>query len=181
MFNLVTIIADASFCPDSKMAGYGSFVASDRGKRYFNGALPNTTDNNTAEIMVIVNALWHGLQNNLIEEGSTLLIQTDSVTAIRTFKGEVKTKNNQQTKAYRTLWDYSDRFKLKLTFRHLPGHSCGADKRSKVQISCDRAAKIHMQRARAEFMQAGYQIDVQRDTMRKQSRYLRMNKVQRNV
>jgi ribonuclease HI len=148
----ITIIADASFCSETKAAGYGAWIAGSLGRRAFEGPLNAPRDNNVAETMAIVNALWHGFKTGLIKAKSDILIQSDSETAIAILKGD-KVASNQQ---YRDAVAYVHRlvscFSLTLRYKHVPGHTKGADSRTRAQNHCDIAAKRQMLMQRAEIL-----------------------------
>ena len=141
----ITIITDASFCADTKAAGYGIWIASTHGRKAFEGILEAPKDNNVAEAMAIANALWHGIKSNLIKPGSNILIQSDSETAIRVAKGEYQSNNPQMTKVTEYVLSVKQLFGLVLRYKHVPGHTKGADSRTRAQINCDSAARRQMQ------------------------------------
>lgn len=66
----VTIIADASWCPDTYLGGYGFWIASERGKMPGEGVFKRKCNNSCeAEAMALVNALHVGIKNNLVHKG----------------------------------------------------------------------------------------------------------------
>ena len=170
----ITIITDASFCPNTKAAGYGVWIASQHGRKAFKGMLEKATDNNVAEAMAIGNALWHGCQSGLIKRGSNILIQSDSETAIRVAKGEYAGKNPQLIKVMRYVLGVQERFGLVLRYKHVPGHTKGEDSRTRSQIQCDRDAGEQMQLMRARILkEAPVQVEVTPVRKRGSTNFLR--------
>lgn len=148
----ITIIADASFCAETKAAGYGIWLAGNLGRRAFEGPLNAPRDNNVAETMAIVNALWHGFKHGLIKPKSDVLIQSDSETAIGILKGEKIASNQQYRDAVAYVQGIVSRYSLTLRYKHVPGHTKGADSRTRAQNHCDTAAKRQMLLQRAEIL-----------------------------
>jgi ribonuclease HI len=173
--NSITIIADASYCPNTKAAGYGVWIAGCYGKSPFEGQLKSPACNNTAEIMAIANALWHAMHNHLVYANSFVLIQTDSETAIRMFEGKIEPKNQQQVDAKYYVRDIIRRFDLKVTYRHCAGHTNGPSKRSRAQQHCDDRAKRQMLKARASLNLAEVANDLGIKVMQHRTGYLRIN------
>lgn len=172
----VTIIADASFCHQTKLGGYGAWVASSIGKQQFSGLLDKPKDNNTAEIMAISNALWHGFNSGIILEGFEILIQTDSRSAMQMYEGDISPKNNQQVKAKDYVQSLINRYKIKVRYKHVKGHTDRDENRYKAQHHCDQAARYHMLKAKSELLNTSdeFSIDCQKNRMMKKSGYLRM-------
>lgn len=76
----VTIFADASWCPEYKVGGYGFWIASARGKAGGGGALKEPVDTATiAEMMALCNALAIGVRKRLVMPADIVLMQTESV------------------------------------------------------------------------------------------------------
>src|SRR5699024_8807393 len=65
----VTIISDASFCPNTKAAGYGGWVVCNRGNNANGGPLRGAPDSGAAETMAICNIIWEGMKAKLIHPG----------------------------------------------------------------------------------------------------------------
>jgi len=147
----VTIICDASYCPQQNVAGYGYWIASDRGKKGGGGqVVAAVLDNNTAEMMAVCNTLWHGIKNGLIQAGDEILIQTDCLSAIDRL-GETKPATREQDKQVleyfrKVTLDHN----LKISWRHVKGHTNHADARFAANRKCDQRAKQHMRLARVE-------------------------------
>ena len=152
MMASITIICDASYCPTTGAAGYSAWLAGSHGRKAFEGPLKQPRDNNVAETMAIANALWHGFDSGLIKSNTNILIQSDSETAIKVLTG-VKAPSTQQ---YRDALAYVQglvtRYALIVRYKHVPGHTKGADSRTRAQNHCDTAAKRQMLLQRAEIL-----------------------------
>lgn len=157
MYSL-TIIADASFCSNTKAAGYGVWLAGSHGRKAFEGPLQQPRDNNIAETMAIANALWHGLDSGLLKANTNVLIQSDSDTAIKILTGLKAPSCQQYRDAVAYVQGVVSRYKLKLRYKHVPGHTKGADSRTRAQNHCDEQARRQMLRQRAEILQQPVEI-----------------------
>ena len=145
----VTIISDASFCPNTKAAGYGGWVVCNRGNNANGGPLRGAPDNNAAETMAICNVIWEGLKANLIQSGDHLIVQTDCSTAIKVYK-EASWKSEQEGTAFKWLNDQLRKYNLTIEFRHVKGHTSNQDQRSKAQRFCDERARSAMRLERSK-------------------------------
>lgn len=148
-----TLMVDASWCPMTKVGGYGYWLASDRGKRGGGGQFKNTLESsNLAEMRAIVNSLHVVWQLGLICWGDEILIQTDCIAAIQGLrKTRVLTSEEAiTTDLYKTMSTAFD-----LTLRHVKGHSRDTRSRFRANNHCDRRAKAAMQAARRQIQGAG--------------------------
>lgn len=146
----VTIIADASHCPETKVAGYGFWIASGRGKFGGGGAMRSKVDNSTiAEMQAVVNSLWIALDKGFAQEGDEILIQTDCLAAIQAF-GSQRYLSADEQKVTRALRGLADNFKLKLKLKHVKGHTTRAEARFVTNNCCDKRAKAAMRKARTQ-------------------------------
>lgn len=146
----VTLICDASYCHKHKVAGYGFWIASERGKLGGSGEISQEVENNnTAEMMAICNTIWKGVNHNLIQPGDALLIQTDSVTAIGKLRGALPIATEQE----RAVLVYFDktvaRNALLIEFRHVRGHTSFDGARYAANRMCDMRARRAMRMARS--------------------------------
>lgn len=145
----VTIIADASFCPDTKVAGYGFWIASERGKQGGDGAMRGQCANNiVAEMQAVANALHQGLKLGLIQHSDFVLIQTDCEPAIQAFDGTRTKLIEQEEECCNLLTTLQTRFGLAFEFRHVKGHSGNTEARFAANNRCDKAARKAMRKAR---------------------------------
>jgi ribonuclease HI len=173
MRNLVTIIADASYCNQTKAAGYGIWIAGSNGSKSFEGPLRDPSDNNVAELMAIGNALYHGIRHNLIVEGDRLLIQSDSDTAIKILSGEKKPYCDQIQNACEYILGLLKSGGYVATYKHVPGHTKGTDRRTRAQNLCDLAALRQMRLKRDTILSTTSEMP---KPFRRKTNYLRSTK-----
>lgn len=146
----VTIIADASYCNELRVGGYGFWIASGRGKKSGGGrfTVTNIDSSTVAEMMALVNALHCAVVDKLVCDKDIVLLQTDCMAAIDAFEGTRThlTEQEQQVKSLMTL--LSHKGQLKLTYRHVKGHTQNDDRRSVTNRMCDKRAKQGLDAAR---------------------------------
>lgn len=145
----VTIISDASFCPNTKAAGYGGWVVCNRGNNANGGPLRGAPDSGAAETMAICNVIWEGMKAKLIHPGDHLIVQTDCATAIKVYK-EARWTSEQEGVAFKWLNDQLRKYNLTIEFRHVKGHTSNQDQRSKAQRFCDERARSAMRLERSK-------------------------------
>lgn len=144
----VTIISDASYCDTSGCAGFGSWVACERGRKAYGSTIKRATNSGVAEAMGICNALAFALRDGLVRKGDYVLIQCDALDGIRIVKGESLVAPIRE-EVYKWFKETIETFKLKTEFRHVKGHSKVADNRSQAQRKCDALAYNYMAKARS--------------------------------
>lgn len=147
---LVTVISDASFCPQYKVAGYGYWIASGRGKQGGSGQIiEEVEDTNSAEMMAVCNAIWHGVTKHLIVQNDSVLVQTDSLAAIDRLRGtRVVTMTDQQKRIVAYYEKTIRRMGLSVSLRHVKGHTVHQEARYAANRACDKRAKVEMRAAR---------------------------------
>jgi len=146
----VTIIADASFCPDTNVAGYGFWIASERGKQGGGGEMKCRLEGNiAAEMQAVANALHIATRLQLVQAADEVLIQTDCMAAIDAFEGKRKNLPSQEWEAVRVLRRLRSEHNLQIVFRHVKGHTGKKEARYVTNHLCDKRAKEAMRRARA--------------------------------
>lgn len=152
----VTIIADASFCPDTNAAGYGYWIACDRGKTgggdEMKGRVPSSM---VAEMQAVVNALYVAARLSLVQQGDSVLIQTDCLAAIDTFEGRREFLNGNEIEVLKAMSHVRSKLELTILFRHVKGHTRNREARFVTNNLCDERAKTAMRRARARFRTEG--------------------------
>lgn len=145
----VTVMSDASFCPNTKAAGYGGWVVCDRGNNANGGAIKGAPNSGAAETMAICNVIWEGFNAKLIQPNDYLIVQTDCATAIKVYE-EARWTSEAEGSAFKWLNDQIRKFNLTIEFRHVKGHSNVQDTRSKAQRFCDERARSAMQKERSK-------------------------------
>ncbi len=139
---LVTIIADAAYDSHTKAAGYGYWIASQRGKLPgCSYATSEVVNPRIAEVNAILEAVRLAWKARLLWPGDQLLIQTDCLGAIQGL-GTGNIKANDGMRETRALFKrFIKRHRLELEFRHVRGHTTQEAKRFRSQDYCDRYAK----------------------------------------
>lgn len=147
----VTILSDASYCPEYKVAGYGFWIACGRGKLGGGGQITEEVeDTNAAEMMAICNSICYGVDRRLIEPGDRLLVQTDSLAAIDRLQGKrVVTLTPQQERIIAYYQKVVRGLDLTVVFRHIKGHTGLPEARYVANRMCDKRARDHMRAARS--------------------------------
>lgn len=148
-----TIIADASWCPDTKAAGYAFWIASDRGKQGGSGAFKERVVTScVAEMMALVNGLHTACKQGLVQNADSVLMQTDCLGAIQAFQGQrgyMSPVEQSVVKYYEELLTASS---VHVSFRHVKGHTTRKEPRYYINSKCDEFAKKAMRKARAQFL-----------------------------
>lgn len=146
-----TIIADASFCPNTKVGGYGFWIANERGRKGGDGVFKEPVENNiAAEMMALLNGLAHAIHIGLIHKGEAVLIQTDCTPAIDAFKGLRKSVTQQENGLIEWFNGFVRDHNLNIEFRHVKGHSNDKANRYVANNICDRKARANMRMARGK-------------------------------
>ena len=148
----VTIIADASYCPETGKAGYGFWIACQRGKLGGDGVFHSNVENNiAAEMMAINNALHVGCKRGLVREGDCVLLQTDCQPAIDAFNFRRVNITQQEQSLSEWFKCFCIAKGLKVRLKHVKGHSTSNDARFVVNNICDRKARENMRKARDSY------------------------------
>lgn len=145
-----TILTDASYCPETFVAGYGYWIASDRGKLGGGGRMQGSSIANStaAEMMAVANSLWIAAMHQLILPGDQVLMQTDCESAIQAFEWRRKTYIQQEIAACKFVQSLVANG-LAIRFKHVKGHSGIRDPRHIANHMCDKRAKDAMREARS--------------------------------
>lgn len=145
----VTVIADASYCP-SGCAGYGYWIASERGKRPGGGPVNRRVDTSSAaEMAAIAIAIREGVENGLIHPGDHVLIQTDCTAAILGFEGGREKLSHDERDAKKQLYRIKASVKFTMSFKHVKGHSGIREARYIANNMCDMRAREGLRVARS--------------------------------
>lgn len=145
----VTIIVDASHCPDTGAAGYGCWIASARGKRPAEGQFKKPLSNSAlAEAMAIVNAIYIAIRSKLVLKGDKVLLQSDCMSAINVLKGWDKPFNKESEETLNTFKKLVDDYSLRVSFKHVKGHTNRDEARYRSNNMCDKQARRQMRKMR---------------------------------
>lgn len=176
---MLTLFADASFCPKTGAAGWGSWAIKDgwpKGKFLGGPIRRELSTSNTAELCGIAAALWKHDQDGDLEGVTALMLQCDNVTAlgyilaalpqasVRRLKnqrnapiGLARTQNKLHLEALDAIRKAGHGRRIFL--RHVKGHNGTDDGRSWVNTQCDAEARRHMEARRVE-LRAGSHFEV---------------------
>ena len=148
-----TIIADASWCPDTKVGGCACWVnAGARGSRSDQQMLKDGAVSSTsAEMKAVAIALHFAMKSGLITTGDRVLIQTDCVGAIEGFKGSRNNISAEEKSVAKWVKTFQLRYGLEIMFKHVKGHTTNEGARYRSNVICDTKAKQEMRRARDLF------------------------------
>lgn len=145
----VTIIADASHCSQTGAAGYGYWIACERGKQGGGGEIKERVDcSGAAEMIAIVNSVHISLKKGLVQSGDIVLLQTDCEAAILAFYGQRQRLTKDEKRAKATFFDLKREHGFKFNFRHVKGHTTRSEARFVTNNLCDARAKKYMRLAR---------------------------------
>lgn len=142
-----TVITDASYCPNTRAAGYACWVVCDGERHKGAGPVPfRPKSSNEAEI----HALYEGVRlcRQKFQAGS-ILIQSDCLGALQRFG----LSGNAKKSRYISIRDsaMANRF-IGETFlvmcKHVKGHTSKGDARSYVNRWCDSEARKFMKQIR---------------------------------
>lgn len=143
-----TIVADASFCPDTRVGGYGFWVATSRGKLGDDGVLKAPINNISAEMMALLNAVHFAMQKGLVRQGEGILLQTDCQAAIDAFTNKRTNITDQELELVAWFTAFILDNNLRIRFKHVKGHTNKVQARFRSNNACDRRAKRQMRKAR---------------------------------
>lgn len=153
---LVTVFADASWCPRDGVAGWSGWARSDRSRTWDGGELRRVMpEAYLAEVCAVVRAIKMALDRGVAQTGDTLLIQSDclQVEAVlwrRRLSPQGTGRRRVEDLALDAFTKLTARHQLTCRYRHVKGHNGRMDgARSFLNERCDKVAKKHMATARA--------------------------------
>ena len=142
-----TIITDASFCHQTKAAGYGAWISTDGGIRIRKaGAIKGSPETSTeAEMKAALIGIWYAYAHGVRD----MLVQTDCLTVVDIIRGYAPKGKHAHilTQLYiAARVKYFPEAVLKA--KHVKGHTNVQDARSFVNRWCDEQAGIAMRTER---------------------------------
>ncbi len=166
---MVTIIADASYCPTSRAAGWAAWIKADgRDSALVSGPFTKIApaSSGEAEFFAVANALFKAAKDGFIRQGDRVLIQSDGMAVLEAMLWGLECKESRHPDgcglsqprskpslakgsgeiALTTIGGIAAKLKLKLFVRHVRGHTSGGG-RQWVNRACDGAARQAMQGA----------------------------------
>jgi len=151
----VTIIADASYCSETRAGGWAAWVASNRGKCSFSGPFKTGLESSVnAEMAGVVNAVSKAIQKGYLRSGDHLYLQSDCQSILNRFRchrGFLPAKDTEKARIMLHFSRLMAAHNLKLTVRHVKGHSQKKRSRYAAQRHCDHLAYQHMAQVRSQY------------------------------
>lgn len=156
---LVTLMTDASVCDVEKVAGFGMWVVSKRGKLGYGDYIPKPIcDSYIAEIEAAIHSLAVALVRGLIQKKDRVLVQLDNQGAIDCLRFK-EVSRSDALEAQDTWRKLINAYDLTIELRHVKGHSQDKNKRFVSNNICDKRAKQAMRHYRD-------QVKVQREMLK---------------
>jgi ribonuclease HI len=149
---LVTILSDASYCPETRAGGYGYYAVSERGRSHGGGPMKALRANSQdAEMCAAVNAVHFALKYGIAVPGDALVMQMDCTGAMDKLKGAECPDGDSALHQWADLIHSNG---LSVSFRHVKAHVTYAEARKSPRLwcnwLCDRHARDGMREARAQ-------------------------------
>lgn len=149
---IVTIFADASFCHDTKAAGWGCWIKNDIRSVTYSGVFHvSLASSAEAELCALVNATHKAVVQGHAPAGSFLVLESDCTRALDIIRGRLAHRGSLVEKAARRkLFELLENNRLRFKVKHVRGHQGGRNARSWVNETCDRLARTAMRSARGK-------------------------------
>lgn len=147
---IVTAFSDASFCHDTKAAGWAGWIKSDRGRTYKGGVIrAGVVNASEAEFCALGNTLALAKRRGLVEAGDWMIAQTDNQRVRTVLSGAASFRLTQREhEVVEWVEDFVKRLSLRFDIRHVKGHLGSLTPRNAVNTVCDKIARQHMKQER---------------------------------
>jgi ribonuclease HI len=145
----ITVFCDASYCPDTKVGGYGIWIkANDKSHRY-GGRFKIKPDNSShAEAMALVNAIWFTEKVFGDLTNHRLFIRIDCVGVIQVILNNKMPHGSHAAVALRAKNMLAN---VDFNLKHVKAHKKNREgARFAVNNTCDKIAYLHMASWRKE-------------------------------
>lgn len=140
----VTLMTDASVCDVEKVAGFGMWVVSQRGKLGYGDFIPKPIcDSYIGEIEATIHSLATALVRELIQKGDYVLVQLDNQGAIDCLRFQ-NVSRPDAVEAQETWRKLIKAYDLTIELRHVKAHSRDKNMRFVSNNICDERAKRAM-------------------------------------
>ena len=135
MNRYVTVFTDASFCPNTKVAGWAAWIKHDEPARTerLSGVEMNVAGSNDAEVLALKEALSF-IEDNIALEEKVVVIQADCQSAIQAIKDRAMALKDRGAVFVKMKW--------------VKGHQGVRNPRSAVNTWCDKQARSLMREVR---------------------------------
>lgn len=148
---ILTIYTDASYCHDTRVAGWGAWMR-DSNKTYSCGGVFKCKfdSSNKAELYAIIEAIKHAHAIDWLKTASLIVIVTDSQYAKGVIDGTI-VRGTETQALLRDIFGLMKVCSCRWKVNWVKGHSNNDGARSWVNQQCDRIARKHMQEARKQY------------------------------
>ncbi len=152
---LISLFTDASFCPDTKVGGWGAWSRCELGKCEAGGAMKRELhSSNEAEARAVYAGLLMLKKERVywLDRCTRILIQLDNagvIDAIHQKNKENKTLQPRRLKFVEAILKFEQDHSLIIMGKHIKGHSASKSKGSWVNNQTDKLAKLGLVEARA--------------------------------
>ncbi len=161
-----TLMVDASWCPETHVAGYGFWIASNRGKLPGSGTIKGRVESsNLAEMQAICIVLYIAKKMEYVLPWENVLIQTDCLAAIYAFERTRKVSGSEAD-ALRKYLELS--LEQHVELRHVKGHTGSYNPRFLANRMCDIRARKAMRDLR-DSLKGITDVDFQHSSRREHS------------
>lgn len=148
MMTFATVITDASFCHETKASAWAAWVRV-RSVRYPIRASGNFKSVNCqspfqAELFAAANGVALAIANG----ATTILVQTDCLEVVRVFNGKRSPLPKGVAQSFGKITKMIEQKEVRVTARHVKGHTRRDEPRFYVNRWCDKNAKKHMRTER---------------------------------
>jgi len=146
---IVTVMSDASLCPNTGAAGWGVWIKSNRGN--FQGAgnyKKGVRCCTKAEAMALFNAVFIAFRTGLAQKGDVLILQTDNLYTVQALNSTYHDSNRHIKEIAGKLDKMIARHESTFEARHVKAHAPHLGRRNFVNEICDGLAKGAMRKQR---------------------------------
>lgn len=161
-----TVLADASFCQVTRVAGWAGAVIVGSGVEVVGGVIPHITSSNSAEMVAMLNALRWAVRAGLVLYGEAVLLATDCEHLHRKIGGSHVSRKNKRRLALglpipgnggitqRPIIRFAIENALKLEVIRIDGHPSREQRRQtlrcRVMRMVDEESRRRMREAREQ-------------------------------
>lgn len=148
---MITVITDASYCPDTKAGGWAAWCVRDGHRLKVSGQLEMLTQNSTeAELLAMLQGIRRALKFYAPPLRTYLLIQSDNTGALKKL-GQPGQPGSAYDLAHQHYCKIMEEFSPFLKTRHVKGHS-DSRKGARYYVNnwADKEAKKHMREMRMQ-------------------------------
>lgn len=146
-----TLITDASWCPDTKAAGFGGWCAGSSGSGKVGGAImEQLPTSQVAEAVAVCNAVWMSMDKGLLLPNAHLLIQIDNQNVIKLYNDLALPSNNHEKKAVEWFNAFMKKYGISYRFKYIKAHHVSGESKHYCHNLCDQEAKTFMRHRRSQ-------------------------------